>query len=135
MRRRWRPPALALGGHQSGDEVKYEDDRAGQKQGSDQGNADDRRVDPGVVRDPGGDAHDLGIAPVDQEFVGHSFLHVQAMSEVALLTNSMAVMKAAARAVAVSRLAEKVANICLVPFCLTGPPLGHGLNYAGTVPI
>jgi len=33
------------------------------------------------------------------------------MREVALLTQSIAVMKAKARAVAVSRLAEKVANI------------------------
>jgi len=33
------------------------------------------------------------------------------MSEVAVLTNSSAVTKAAAKAVAVSRLAEKVANI------------------------
>jgi hypothetical protein len=46
----------------------------------------------------------------------------------------MAVMKAAARAVAVSRLAEKVANIVWSLFCPIGPPLGHGVNYAGTVP-
>ena len=45
----------------------------------------------------------------------------QAMSEVAVLTRSIAVMKAPARAVAVSRLAEKVANIVLVPFFF-GPP-------------
>ena len=56
------------------------------------------------------------------------------MSEVAVLTNSMAVMKAPARAVAVSRLAEKVANIVWSLFCFIGPLLGHGFNYAGTVP-
>lgn len=43
-------------------------------------------------------------------------------------------MKAPARAVAVSRLAEKVANIVLVPFFFR-PPMGHGNIYAGTVPI
>ena len=56
------------------------------------------------------------------------------MTDVALLTNSIAVMKAAARAVAVSRLAEKVANIGLVPFAFRPPPWGHGPINAGTVP-
>jgi hypothetical protein len=43
----------------------------------------------------------------------------------------MAVTKAAARAVAVSRLAEKVANIGLVPFCLTGPHWATDLTMQG----
>jgi hypothetical protein len=43
------------------------------------------------------------------------------MREVAVLTHSKAVMNAAAKAVAVSRLAEKVANIGLVPFFILAP--------------
>jgi len=54
--------------------------------------------------------------------------------EVALLTQSIALMKAKARAVAVSRLAEKVANIVWSLFYPSGPPLGHGPINAGTVP-
>jgi hypothetical protein len=46
------------------------------------------------------------------------------MSEVALLTHSIAVRKAAAKAVAVSRLAAKVANIVVVPFLWSSPSLG-----------
>jgi len=46
------------------------------------------------------------------------------MSEVAELTASRAVMKAAAKAVAVSRLGEKVANIVWSLFLLAGPSVG-----------
>lgn len=55
------------------------------------------------------------------------------MSDVALLTRSIAAMNAPAKAAAVSRLAEKVANIVLVPFFF-GPPMGHATLNAGTVP-
>ena len=52
-----------------------------------------------------------------------------------MLTNSIAVMKAAAKAVAVSRLAEKVAIIVWSLFFCPGPLLSHGTFNAGTVPI
>jgi hypothetical protein len=124
-----------LGRYHTRDELKDEDDRAGEEERRDQTEADQERVDARVVRKSRADAHDLGVTPVDEETVVHFGPPVQAISEVAVLTNSIAVTNAAAKAVAVSRLAEKVANMSLVPFVCSGPQLGHGTLNAGTVPI
>jgi hypothetical protein len=107
---------LAVGRQPPGKEIEENYKRAGQEQRRYERQPDHKDIDAAVVGDPGGDAHDLGVAPVDQKTIGQSSLRFQAMREVALLTNSIAVMNAAVRAVAVSVTGAKVANIGEIPF-------------------
>ena len=72
---------------------------------------------PGVVGESSGDAHYLGVAPVDQETSVHFVVsfgseELQAIgSEVAAETSRSAERNAPAKTVAVSRAEAKVANI------------------------
>lgn len=63
------PNDLAVGRQPPGQQVEDEDDRAGDQQQRNQRHSDDQDVDPGIIGDPGGDSHDPGVAPVDQETV------------------------------------------------------------------
>jgi hypothetical protein len=76
---------------------------------------DDCRINSGIVGEPGSDAHDLGVVPIDQEtFVHFSSLEllVQAIgSDVAAETNRSAVMNAPANAVAAVRTGLRVEYI------------------------
>ena len=52
-------------------DVEEDHHRAGQQRQRDEAEADDGRVDAGVIGETGGDAHDLGVAAVDQETSVH----------------------------------------------------------------
>src|SRR5690242_6494922 len=56
-------------------DVKQDHHRTGHQRHRDEDQADDGWVNAGVVGETGGDAHDLGVAAVDQETLVHlSFL-------------------------------------------------------------
>ncbi len=127
----WRQP--------SSQHVEQDHDRAGQEQRCDQAEADQQGIDAGIIGQARRPAHDLALAAVEKKRSVHlSFLlgsMVQAIGRmlVAELTNSMAVRKAAAKTVAVSR-AELRANMAFPFFHVVSPWLGHAKVNAGSVP-
>src|SRR5205085_11981572 len=64
--------ALLMRRQQSRDYVKEDHHRAGEQGQSDEAEADHGRIDAGVIGKAGGDAHDLGILPVEEETSVHS---------------------------------------------------------------
>src|SRR5438270_9122749 len=66
----WR---LLVGRQQPRHKVEEDHYRPRQKRGRDEGQPDYGRIDTGIVGKSGGDAHHLGIAPVDQETSVHFF--------------------------------------------------------------
>src|SRR5919112_937712 len=99
----WRLPR---GRQQPCNHVEEDHQRAGQQRRSDEAEADDRHIEAGVVGEPGGDAHYLGVATIDHETSVHcGFLerpHVIG-SEIVAETSRSAETKAPANSVAVSR--------------------------------
>jgi hypothetical protein len=58
--------------------VQKDHHRAGDERRRDEAEADHQRVDPRVIGKAGGNAHDLGVATVDQETSVHlSFLELE----------------------------------------------------------
>ena len=111
---------LAVGSEPPRENVEQDHDRSGQQQSSNQAKADQQHINPGPVGKAGGYAHDLALGPVEDKTIVHLHFLLSALGHaigtlVAALTNSIAVMKAAARAVAVSR-AEVRANISISLF-------------------
>jgi len=51
--------------------VEQDHHRAREQGRGDEAEADHQRVDAGIIGKPGGDAHDLGFAPVDEETSVH----------------------------------------------------------------
>src|SRR5690348_1217000 len=58
---------LACRREQPRQNVEQDHHRTRQQRQTDEAEADDRWIDAGVVGETGGDAHDLGVAAVDQE--------------------------------------------------------------------
>jgi len=50
-----------------GQDVEEDHHRPSEERGGDEAEANNRRIDAGLIGDTGGDAHDLGVAAVDQE--------------------------------------------------------------------
>jgi hypothetical protein len=122
-------PASAVGGEPASQNVEQDHDGAGHQQSGDESEADQQGIDPGPVGKTAGNAHDLALGPVEKKTtVVHldilERVRVQAIGSalVAVLTKSIAVMKAAAKAVAVSR-AELRTNMTF-PFFMCGPLIG-----------
>src|SRR5205814_736481 len=88
-------------------DVEEDHHRPGQQRQRDKAQAYDGGIDPGVIGKPGGDAHHLGVAAVDQETSVHFYcpwIRIHAIgSEVADKTSRSAETMAPARMVAVSR--------------------------------
>src|SRR5205085_11401356 len=115
--------ALLLGRQPPDEHIEQDHERAGDQGQANEAEADQQRIDAGIVGEPGGDAHDLGVAPVDQETSVHFKFSlrfgVQAIgSDVAAETSKSADTSAPARMVAVSRAETKEANIVTIPFAL-----------------
>src|SRR6185312_4176119 len=94
-------------------DVEEDHHRPGEERGGDEAEANNRRIDAGVIGDTGGDAHDLGVPrlirkrPFMSSFLGERGLQAIG-SEVAAETSRSAEMKAPAKIVAVSRIEVNV---------------------------
>src|SRR5918995_2814629 len=65
------PPRSAVRSQPAGQQIEEDGDGAGDEDRSDEAEPNDQRVNARVVGKAGGDTHDLGLAPVDQETTFH----------------------------------------------------------------